>query len=501
VNGVTYVYDNNGNLLNDGVNAYTYDSANRLKTFTNATTTATYTYNGLGDRPSTGSGHRLQETVNGVTTTFTMDLNTGLTQALSDGTNHYIYGLGRIAQVNTTTEYFLGDALGSVRQLADTNGAITYARGYDPYGVVTTTSGASQSAYGYTGEAYGDSTELLYLRARHYASNTGRFLTRDPSGAETNLYRYVNANPINRIDPSGFFSKEVIEKNISMERFATSGGWRDHSKWGFYFLLRQAESGDTINSGYAKISNAAYASVPGPDTSTQVWSTPRTIRLVNCDKIMVGQQFLDEYFTNIVDRSWDRDLRWRDSTSVVYYLHRQGLTPKVIWDGYDNDMVDYPQFVGTAYGAALFEVGDLTDMDGNKYLSVSFGWGISLGVSLVEGYLCDWALNRWSCAPGMPSKADIEKAISGICAGPQLQLVYGFDLGTICKDMSFNNWNLTSSVLTFYFGSHVAGGVGGSVVIPLSWFGVSPNPNEGWRSLIDTRKYYGITWDSLALWR
>ncbi|MCK6540932.1 MAG: hypothetical protein L6Q26_12850 [Anaerolineales bacterium] len=45
-----------------------YDSANRLKTFTNATTTASYTYNGLNDR--------LQETAaGGVTTTFTMDLN------------------------------------------------------------------------------------------------------------------------------------------------------------------------------------------------------------------------------------------------------------------------------------------------------------------------------------------------------------------------------------------------------------------------------------------
>ncbi len=44
-----------------------------------------------------------------------MDLSTGLTQALSDGTNHYIYGVGRIAQVNTGTEYFLGDAIVSIR--------------------------------------------------------------------------------------------------------------------------------------------------------------------------------------------------------------------------------------------------------------------------------------------------------------------------------------------------------------------------------------------------
>jgi len=62
-----------------------------------------------------------------------MDLNAGLTQALSDGTNNYIYGVGRIAQVNTSgTEYFLGDALGSVRQLTNASGAISYAHAYDP---------------------------------------------------------------------------------------------------------------------------------------------------------------------------------------------------------------------------------------------------------------------------------------------------------------------------------------------------------------------------------
>ena len=132
VNGVTYIWDNNGNLLSDGGNTYTYDFANHLKTFTNATTSASYAYNGLGDR--------LRETVNGVTTTFTMDMNIGLTQALSDGANTYIYGVGRIAQINTGTEYFLGDALGSVRQLTDASGTITYARAYDPYGVVTSNS-------------------------------------------------------------------------------------------------------------------------------------------------------------------------------------------------------------------------------------------------------------------------------------------------------------------------------------------------------------------------
>jgi hypothetical protein len=68
-----------------------------------------YVYNGLGDR--------VQSILNGTATTYTLDLNTGLTQVLADGTNTYAYGLNRINQVaETQTGYFLTDALGSVRQ-------------------------------------------------------------------------------------------------------------------------------------------------------------------------------------------------------------------------------------------------------------------------------------------------------------------------------------------------------------------------------------------------
>jgi len=95
----------------------------------------------------------LQKTVNSQTTTFAMDPNAGLTQTLSDGANTYLYGADRIAQVNAAgTEYFLGDALGSVRQMVDSSGAVTLARSYDPYGVVTASSGVGQTSYGVTDE-------------------------------------------------------------------------------------------------------------------------------------------------------------------------------------------------------------------------------------------------------------------------------------------------------------------------------------------------------------
>ena len=186
VNGMTYTWDAAGNLLSDGVNTYTYDSANRLKTFSGQGNNATYSYSGLGDR--------LQEAINGNTTTFTMDLNAGLTQALSDGTHNYIYGVNRIAQMQgSANEYFLGDALGSVRQLTNNSGAVTYTRAYDPYGVVTTTRGSAQTSYAYTGEYMEDYNQLLYLRARYYA------LILTSSSSPTRLYQTVPTNGLEQI--------------------------------------------------------------------------------------------------------------------------------------------------------------------------------------------------------------------------------------------------------------------------------------------------------------
>ncbi|MBN2499318.1 MAG: hypothetical protein JXB38_01045 [Anaerolineales bacterium] len=62
---------------------------------------------------------RISQTVNGgAAVQYTLDLNAGLTQVLSDGTNVYLYGYGCIAEeAQTEWDYYLADALGSVRQL------------------------------------------------------------------------------------------------------------------------------------------------------------------------------------------------------------------------------------------------------------------------------------------------------------------------------------------------------------------------------------------------
>lgn len=223
VNGIPYIWDANGNLLNDGINTYTYDSANRLIELTNGTDEYSYAYNGLGDR--------LQQIINQQSTSYALDLNAGLTQVLSDGTSDYVYGLGRISQKRAgenTPDYFLTDALGSVRQLTHESSSILASKSYDPYGNVTSSTGSVESVFGYTSEQT-DPSGMVYLRARYYNPNDGRFLTRDTwkgnyqDPSTLNAWNYTSSNPVNYTDPSGNFA---IPCNA-----ASSSGWCFQWSW------------------------------------------------------------------------------------------------------------------------------------------------------------------------------------------------------------------------------------------------------------------------------
>jgi len=217
VNGVAYTWDNNGNLLSDGTSTYAYDHANRLKSATAGGTTYSYTYNGLGDRVS--------QTAGGVTTYYILDLNAGLTQVLADGTYTYLYGNERIAQYGAGgPEYFLGDALGSVRQLVDGTGAITLTKSYEPFGDVLSSQGTGTSVYGFDAELL-DPTGLVYLRARYLSTETGRFLNKDAwkgniqIPASYNNWLFTYNNPINYYDPTGNWTCRSSDKNFDCKQW------------------------------------------------------------------------------------------------------------------------------------------------------------------------------------------------------------------------------------------------------------------------------------------
>jgi hypothetical protein len=80
----------------------------------------------------------------GITTRYVMSGDQPLSADSGGNTTFYLYGNGAIAEKTDAWSYALADGLNAQRQLTDNAGEITYAKSYDPYGVVTQVSGAGQ---------------------------------------------------------------------------------------------------------------------------------------------------------------------------------------------------------------------------------------------------------------------------------------------------------------------------------------------------------------------
>jgi RHS repeat-associated protein len=194
------------------VRIYDYNYSNRLTSVISGTLTTEFTYPSTLLRAGNGAGDRVVKTVDGVVTDYVLDPAVGLTQVLQETTagqaTSYLYGADLLAQYDSGTwAYHLNDGLGSVRQLADAAGQVVQSYSFSPFGVPLGESGGEP--YGYAGEQWDASAGLVFLRARYYQLEVGRFISKDPfpgfwSQPRTlNRFVYVGNNPVNRIDPSG----------------------------------------------------------------------------------------------------------------------------------------------------------------------------------------------------------------------------------------------------------------------------------------------------------
>jgi RHS repeat-associated protein len=107
--------------------------------------------------------------------------------------------------------FFAFDALGNTSEVVGEASIITNAYAYLPFGELQFGLGAVDNPVQFVGESgvVAESNSLVYMRARSYSSQVGRFVSPDPIGLrghDNNLYRYAGNNPIQRIDPSGLLA-------------------------------------------------------------------------------------------------------------------------------------------------------------------------------------------------------------------------------------------------------------------------------------------------------
>nr|WP_275402638.1 RHS repeat-associated core domain-containing protein [Streptomyces sp. SID13031] len=216
----SYGYDTQGRQTSGAGRALTYKNLSLTPdTITKAGTTWNLTY--------TADGQRLKKTSAtpaGITaTTYIGDLYEK--RVTPTGTSHvfHINGpTGHLAQTTytgttgNTLEYTLNDPQQSTTTVTTSTGTNPQHIYYDPFGKRINTDNTATPAlptgitHAYTGHETDDEYGLINMKGRLYDPETKRFTTPDPhitnplNPQNWNPYSYVNNNPTNLTDPTGY---------------------------------------------------------------------------------------------------------------------------------------------------------------------------------------------------------------------------------------------------------------------------------------------------------
>ena len=227
--GQSVVSDPNGNIQTDGVRANTWDSENRLVSCVKGTQTSAFTYGADGLR-RTMTVSDTATPANNLSKTFLLDNGMQVAERQKTGTAAttapsssdplsvtYLQGARGPEcvrdETSGTVRWYMTDGLGSVLGEVLPSGAVDGKRKLDVYGVDRGKTGTLKSSQGFVGSLghqTDDSTGLVYMRARYYDSNTGRFVSEDPGREGSNWFTYGAGNPVNNIDANGRNVMDVI---------------------------------------------------------------------------------------------------------------------------------------------------------------------------------------------------------------------------------------------------------------------------------------------------
>src|SRR3972149_4382399 len=208
------VHDPNGNIIDDGVFTYTYDSENRLIQVTNGVDVITYEYD--------GDGRRIKRVTNDETTYYAYGVGLNVLTEFSGlriPKHDYIYaGNKNIARVNYDGSgvkegktFYHSDHLGSNIAITDATSTVEWDRVYLPYGQGFNDPNVDflQNTHEYTAKELDEDSGLYYYGARYYNPSIGRFMSVDSAGGDLtdpqswNRYSYTLNNPYKYVDPNG----------------------------------------------------------------------------------------------------------------------------------------------------------------------------------------------------------------------------------------------------------------------------------------------------------
>ena len=228
-----FVFDDDGNLLSDGLWVYSWDAENRLvrqvsKATVPRTKLLTYDYDWRGRRVCKKVWENVSASGLPSTTYYLYEGWNLVAQLNSMGqvSRTYIWGndqsgsregaggvggLLAMKEASGTWHLCAYDGNGNVTALIEAaTGAVSATYEYGPFGEPLRASGpmSRSNPFRWSTKYTDDETDLVYYGYRYYNPGLGRWLNRDPIGemGGLNLFGFVQNSAPNRIDPLGLFS-------------------------------------------------------------------------------------------------------------------------------------------------------------------------------------------------------------------------------------------------------------------------------------------------------
>ena len=209
VNGNAIRYDAIGNPLSDGTWTYTWQNGRQLQKMQKSGVTAEFVYN--------ADGLRVQKTVNGVATKYTLHGKNIVHMTSGTDELHFFYDAQNrpaVVVYNGVPYAYVKSLQGDIVAILDENGNMVVSYGYDAWGAPLWCTGELAETLGkvqpfrYRGYVFDEETGLYYLRSRYYNSELGRFLNADTI-YYCNLFCYCKNSPTRRFDANGKEDEDV----------------------------------------------------------------------------------------------------------------------------------------------------------------------------------------------------------------------------------------------------------------------------------------------------
>ena len=208
-NGNDIAYDAIGNPLHDGTWTYTWQNGRQLQKMQKSGVTAEFVYN--------ADGLRVQKTVNGVATKYTLHGKNIVHMTSGTDELHFFYDAQNrpaVVVYNGVPYAYVKSLQGDIVAILDENGNMVVSYGYDAWGAPLWCTGELAETLGkvqpfrYRGYVFDEETGLYYLRSRYYNSELGRFLNADTI-YYCNLFCYCKNSPTRRFDANGKEDEDV----------------------------------------------------------------------------------------------------------------------------------------------------------------------------------------------------------------------------------------------------------------------------------------------------